>query len=371
MKNMMMSTTKPIRIGFDVDEVLLECSEPARIWANEKLGTNLKKNDLNVWGRCDGDFKKLQTVFRDETFVASQEPIEGAVEFIKRLSAVEGVEIYFITAVPVEMTKARSLSLVRHFPWVPTENYILTSSKHVAHFDIFVDDAEHNLFSNESKYPIVKRERWNENITGMLSYQTFEELWSLIEIICKKEGLKKVNKINTPSILAIIGPTGSDKNKLANELCKRGMSRPWVYTNSHYDLSSESYKYYSYRTDEEIREEEDFFMTTVYGKNFYGVKYKNIKTLLDRHDNLVMVVDMRGYAALKTKFPTVSIYKDQTYEKCISNTLKKEMSDEEKTNRIMAIKRERRNMELCDYVLPASDDIEMLADMVMNTIRRY
>ena len=367
MKEKMLSTNRPIRIGFDIDEVLLECSKPAIEFANKHYGTNMKIEDLDSWGKSDGDFKRMQDVFKEESFVLSQEPIKGAKEFIEKLSRVAGMEIYFITAVPVELTSARSKSLMKHFPWVPTNHYILTSSKQVAYFDIFVDDAEHNLFMNKSKYPIVKREKWNASITGMLSYKTFDQLWILIETICKKEGLTNVKPINEPSVFAIIGPTGSGKNKLANELCKRGMFRPYTYTNSGYDMESESYKYYIYRTSDEI-EKEDLFMTTVYGKNIYGVKEKDIKNALDRGLNVVMVVDMCGYAALKAKFPTVSIFKDQIYEENIKNIFSKPMTNEEKTNRILSIKRERKNKDLCDYLLPAGEDISELADRVINTI---
>lgn len=367
MKKKLLSTSRPIRIGFDIDEVLLECSRPAIKWANKKYSTNLSVDDLNSWGKSDGDYAKMQLAFKEEEFVLSQEPIEGATEFIERLSNVVGVEIYFITAVPVELTSARSKSLMKHFPWVPTKNYILTSSKEVAYFDIFVDDAEHNLLVNGSKYTIVKREKWNENITGMLSYKTFNELWVLIETICKKEGLVQVKPIEEPSVFAIIGPTGSNKNDLANELCNRGMYRPITYTNAGYDTKNENYKYYSFRTNEEMSKE-NLFTTTVYGKNIYGIKEKEIRRALNRGKNVVMVVDMCGYAALKAKFPTISIYKDQDYEKNVQNILSKKMTDEEKTNRILAIKSERKNQYLCDYMLPASENISELADRVFNTI---
>lgn len=364
MKEKMLTTKKAIKIGFDIDEVLLECSRPAIEWANERLGANLKPEDLTSWGKSDGDYKKMQQVFKEEEFVLSQEPIAGAVEFIERLSNVVGVEIYFITAVPVELTSARSKSLMRHFPWVPTSNYILTSSKQVAYFDIFVDDAEHNLINNRSKYPIVKRERWNENLTGMLSYKTFDELWVLIQTICNSEGLKNVEPIKEPSVFAIVGPTGSGKNRLAAELCNHGMIRPKTYTNSNYDTKGEDYVLV---TDEEF-EKENFFMTTVYGTKRYGVKESEIKKALKRGKNVVMVVDMCGYAALKAKFPTVSVFKDEAKENNLRNILSKEMSEEEKINRILSIDKEKNNMYLCDYLLPAGEDIQKLAQRVINTI---
>lgn len=363
MKEKMLSTSKPIKIGFDIDEVLLECSKPAIDWANKKYGTNLTTEELNSWGKNDGDFKYMQEVFKDPDFVLSQKPISGAVEFIERLSNVVGIEIYFITAVPVELSTQRSQSLMKHFPWVHTKNYILTSSKDVAYFDIFVDDAEHNLFGNKSKYPIVKREKWNENITGMLSYKTFDELWVLITTICNKEGLMNTQNIPDPCVLAIIGPTGSQKVDLANELVKRGMVKPETFTNSKYDAQRNNYSYV------ENINTEDYFMATVYGKNIYAVKENSIKKALKRGKNVVMVVDMCGFAALKSKFPTISIFKDSRYEDNVKDILKRNIPDEEKTNRILSIRSEKRNMHLCDYLLPAGEEIRISADRIINTIK--
>lgn len=364
MKKKMLSTSRVIKIGFDIDEVLLECSKPAIEWANKRFGTNLSFDDLDSWGKSGDGYDKMQLAFKDENFVLSQEPIEGATEFIERLSNVIGVEIYFITAVPVELTSARSKSLMKNFPWVPTSNYILTSSKEVAYFDIFVDDAEHNLFKNKSKYPIVKRAKWNSNITGMLGYSSFEELWVLINSILRTEGVKNVNPISEPSVFAIIGPTGSGKNSLAEELCQYGMYRPKTYTNSEYDARN---KNYIYVPSNEFKKE-NFFMTTTYGKNVYGVPEANITNALSRGKNVVMVVDMCGYAALAARFPTVSIFKDESYENNVRNILQREMPDEEKANRIMSIKREKENMALCDYLLPQGEDVKTLAQRVINTI---
>ena len=364
-----LSCDKEVTIGLDCDDLLLECADLAIKCVNRDYGLNLDPDNLKHWGYREGDYAKMYDYFSSKDFVLSQKPIEGAQAFVERLSKIQGVKVYFITAVPISMMGIRGECLQRYFPWIPTRNFILSSSKEVAHFDIFVDDACHNIFANNSDYKIVRRRSWNENISGMLSYSSFDELWVIVESILKRKRVVIDNKIHIPSVFAIVGPTGAGKNEIADLLVEAGMERPRSYT-TRKDMDEK--KRYIYIEEEEftkLQNEGKFMETTVYGTHRFAIPDGEIASILRRGVNVVTVVDMCGVAALKSKYPTVAIYRDRKYEDLLRNILTRDYTVGEQINRIMALQSEQKNLRICDYLLPAEDSAEQAAQRVVNLIK--
>lgn len=364
------SCEETIRIGFDCDDLLLKCADYAIACVNRDYGLNLDAKNLTHWGYKEGDYEKMYQYFSSKDFVRSQPPLEGAQAFIERVSKIPGVKIYFITAVPIEVMGIRGECLRRYFPWVDEKNYILSSSKDVVKFDIFVDDAPHNIFANTSEYVIVRRQAWNENISGMLSYYSFDELWAIVSGILQKKHVVIDPKIDDPTVFAIVGPSGAGKNEVADLLCKAGMKRPHSYTTKK-DLEGKG-DHYVYISEEEFKklhEEGKFFEATVYGTNRFAILDGEISAILKRGVNVVTVVDMCGVAALKAKYPTVAIYKDRRYEDILTNIIQRDYDVKEKVNRIMALQSEQKNVRICDYMIPASDTPEQAAQRIINLAR--
>lgn len=365
-----LSCDKEVTIGLDCDDLVLECADLAIQCVNRDYNLNLDPDGLKAWGYREGDYEKMYQYFQSEDFVRSQPPIAGAQAFIERLSKVQGVKIYFITAVPVEMMGIRGECLKQYFPWVPERNFILSSAKEVAHFDIFVDDNANHIFANESDYKIVRRRSWNENIAGMLSYSTFDELWSIIAAILKRKRVVIEDRITIPSVFAIVGPSGAGKNEIADLLCEAGMERPRSYTTKE-DISNDN-KRYVHVTEEEFmqyKKEGKFFEATVYGTHKFGIPSGEIEQILRRGVNVVTAVDMCGVAALKSQFPTVAIYRDRKYEEILRNILTRNYAIDEQINRLMALPSEQNNIRICDYLLPPEDTSEQAAQRILNLIR--
>lgn len=365
-----LSCEKKISIAFDCDDLLFECIEPALERTNRLYNLNLTEDKMTHWGYDEGDYAKVYECFNDPEFVANQKPLKGARPFIKELSKIPGVVIYFITAVPSAMMAIRAESLAKHFPTIDQKNFILSSSKHVASFDIFVDDAPHNVFNNNSEYVIVKRKSWNQNITGMLSYSNFDELWVIITSILKKKHIEIDHHIEIPSVFALIGPSGGEKNKIARLLCKAGMERPISYTTrKKAEDNEDNYHFISNKEFEILKKQGFFFETTVYGKNKFGLPNNAISDILSKGKNAVTVVDMCGMAALKARYPTIAIYVDKRYEVLLRNILVREYELEEQINRIIALQSERNNRKICDYLLSKEDSIEESAQRIINLFR--
>ena len=78
---------------------------------------------------------------------------------------------------------------------------------------------------------------------------------------------------------------------------------------------------------------------------------------------------MCGVAALKSKYPTVAIYRDRKYEDLLRNILTRDYTVGEQINRIMALQSEQKNLRICDYLLPAEDSAEQAAQRVVNLIK--
>lgn len=375
LKNIIASDDKPLRccrpitIGIDIDDVLQYCMAYAIKWLEKNNGIKgLSIEECKQFGSNKGDYAKVVDLFALPDFVGSQPMIYGARDFIKKLLSIPGVTVYFITAVPTEVKSVREQALREMFPEVPAKNIILTSSKNVAHFDIFIDDAPHNIFANLSDFRLVKRQPWNANITGMASFETFDQAYELIKMRLEYLGVKTEDvAVPSPAVYALVGPTGAHKNDIAKLLVNAGMARPTGYTTRTVDSDEESF--YTHIDEQEFisrRDNGEFFVTTMYGRRRFALPEGEVRTLLEDGKNVVIPVDLCGYATLKSKFPTVGIYVDRRKEELLSVIVERDYSLEEKTNRIMSLETEQENRSLCDYMLPPSDSVEQAAQRVIN-----
>ena len=67
-------------------------------------------------------------------------------------------------------------------------------------------------------------------------------------------------------------------------------------------------------------------------------------------------MDICGAMALKTHFQNViTVYIGREKRDLLTSVLEKEISTEEKVTRLMAIEREKKNADICDYVVRFSD----------------
>ncbi|MCD8157202.1 MAG: guanylate kinase, partial [Clostridiales bacterium] len=103
--------------------------------------------------------------------------------------------------------------------------------------------------------------------------------------------------------------------------------------------------------EEFIRERASFIETTMYAGYAYGTKTADISALMAQNRYIVMPIDLSGAIAMKRHYPTIIIFCKCSRERMIGSILEKEMTNREKTLRLMSLENELKNAALCDYVV--------------------
>jgi len=205
-------------VALDVDDVLMPCVSLACKMVNEKYGTNLQESDITQWEVGETEYgEKLQEFFQDPEFYKHQVPYEGSQEFVRKLS--RKMEIFIVTAVPANVISTRIAQIKKYFPQIETENIIPASRKDVINVDFALDDRSHNILTSNAKYPVLFRRPWNQNITGVLSVQSYDEFLNIIDCV-KTSYAEPFIGFSRPTVLALVGPSGSGKTTILDELIK-------------------------------------------------------------------------------------------------------------------------------------------------------
>jgi guanylate kinase len=260
----------------------------------------------------------------------------------------EIADVYFITAAYPQFMGIRARQILEAFPEFPPENIILGNAKNLVQFDIILDDAIHNVLETPATYPVLMRKPWNWKMTGLLSVNHMTEFVSLVKQIIRSSQSKNT-KLAGPSVLALVGPSGSGKSQITGDLCRDArFVSPKTYCTKHSDK-------HHYLTEEEF-ESQHFFERTMYAGIKYGTKKEDIQSVLDDGRYAVMPLDMCGAIAMKRHFPTAIIYVARDKEYLIRDIIEENFPVEEKTLRILSIDAEKRNREICDYVVDNTDD---------------
>lgn len=330
------------KIGLDWDDVIAPFNDEAIAMANEKYNFDppLTLEDITSWentGRA-GVIKEFYQM--DELYHRQIVP-EKTKRCIRQLMKI--ADVYIVTAAYPKFMGIRAKQILEEFPEIPESNIILGKAKNLVHFDILLDDAIHNVLESPATYPVLMRKPWNWKMTGLLSVNNMNEFVLLVKQIMNA-AMHKTPEIKEPSVLALVGPSGSGKTHVARDLCNdpRFVS-PKTYctkpSDKHYYLPKEEF------------DKQDFFENTRYAGIQYGTKKEDIQAVLDEGLYAVMPLDMCGAIAMKRHFPTTIIYISREKEALIRDIIEEDYSLDEKTLRILSLDAEKRNREICDYVI--------------------
>lgn len=357
---------KQLKIGVDVDDVLLSCVPYALERENKKHSPKdaVKIEEITAWGVMGKRSDCIFNQFNKADFFQTQPTLPGAEEFLLNLMSFG--EVFIITAVEPEYMGYRINRLLELFPFFPKENIIMGKNKSLFHIDILIDDGAHNICDSIAEYPILLRKPWNRHMTGLLSCNCYEECIQYIKTITKP---KENPYLDKSSILCLIGPSGSHKNDLAiglkekyeYSILKRYTTNPEK-QNGNQDLYEV--------VDKKTFYKKATFEKTCYGKWDYGIDSSQVlDTLTNSKGPLVAVVDICGAISLRSKLPfmnVVFVYCKEKKEHIYASILTKSCSEEEKINRLLAYDSEKRNELLCDVsvitteVSEAVDEIHKL-----------
>lgn len=356
-----------LSVALDVDDLLLECVPYAIRLANEKYKFNppLTIHEVDRWGRTGTRADVIFEFMDNSDFIASQPPVAGAQEFVKKLSQM--AEIFVSTAIWPEYMSQRHKRILEVFPEIPRDHILMGSRKDKIDVDILFDDGMHNILNSTATYPILMRRPWNRQATGVLAVNTYDEFLKLVETIANSYSVKKEQfSTSNPSVIVLVGPSGSGKNEIAGELLKQCdcFEKLTSYTT---DASVKNSNKYHFVTNDQFRAMADngeFFESTTYAEHSYGSRKGDVENILKSGKHVLTVMDICGAMALKTLFPHVmTIYVKRDKKDIITAILNKECTTEDKANRLLAISSESRNAKVCDYTVKFENTLQAVKEI--------
>ena len=332
------------KIGLDWDDVISPFVRHAAAVHNmdHPNGLQIKEDDIKSWGK-DGSpaIEAIYPYYNDERSYNMQTVTKEAVEFIRKLQEI--ADVYIVTAVGPQFMSLRAKQIFQSIPDFPADHILMGAAKHLVKLDIHLDDGPHNILKSGATYPVLFRKPWNQKLSGVLAVNTYDEFLTLVEQIQK--GIIEKNTIpKDPCVYAIVGPSGSRKRMLANELkrikgCKESVN---------YCIDCINTNILSLNTvlkGESITD-------TIYAGHRYTMSKSFIQETLSQGKSITAVVDMCGAMALKKEFPTVLIFCRRSRESMIAEVLDDLMNGtlckEEANLRLLSMEQVIKNEILCD-----------------------
>ncbi len=341
--------------ALDVDDLLMECIPYAVRLANEKYKFDppLTIYEFDKWGKLGTRADAVFEFFDDPEFFKNQPVIDGAKEFVKKLSKM--TEVFICTSIVPKFMGIRAQRIMEEFPEIPPEHIYMGSRKDKLNVDILFDDGMHNVFNSNAAYPILMRRPWNRYATGMLAVNNYDEFLKLVEVITTSYSNYK-DESDKPDIIVLVGPSGSGKNDVAKELLTKveKLQKLKSYTTKDLEETGDDdwFNYVSNQKFFKMMEEGEFFESTMYAGHGYGSKKIDVEKILTDKKIVLAAMDICGAMSLKTNFKSViTIYIKRDKRELLSSILNKQCSNEDKVNRIVSIDDERRNEEICDFVI--------------------
>ena len=347
--------------ALDIDDLLMECIPYAIRLANEKYQFDppLSIYEVDRWGRLGTRADVIFEFFRDPEFFRTQPVIQGAKEFVRKLSQM--TEVFVSTSVYPEFMSIRAQRIMEEFPEIPADHIYMGSRKDKIDVDILFDDGMHNVFRSNAAYPILMRRPWNQDATGILAVNTYDEFLKLVQIIAESYNPSpKRHAPEEPGILVLVGPSGSGKAEVAKQILQQTdlFEKLISYsTDATVGLQGgEWYHYISLEAFREMRDSGELFESTMYAGHCYGSCKQDVETILAKGKHVLTVMDICGAMALKTHFPNVTtVYVKRDKPKLLAALLEKNLSTDEKVSRLLSLEAEQRNADVCDYTVPVQD----------------
>ena len=343
--------------ALDVDDILMECTSYAIRLANEKYKFDppMTIYEKQSWGKVGKRIDSIYPYFSDAEFYRTQPVYEGAKEFVRKLT--EMTEVFICTAVPPEFMGIRAQRIMEEFPEIPADHIYMGARKDNIHTDILFDDALHNILTSNAKYPVLMRRPWNEEATGMLAVNHYDEFLKIVEIIAESySAMPSAQSFNDPDIVVLVGPSSSGKSKIAAQYLaeNQGFEKLPSYTTKD-PTAVEANKWYNYVSLEEFRnmcERGDLLESTMYAGHGYGSKKEDVDRILSSGKRVLTTMDICGAMALKTQYKNVTtVFVKRDKKAVMANIIRKNSSVEDKVNRLAALEYVDKNAALCDYVI--------------------
>ena len=350
-----------LSIALDIDDVLMECIPYAIRLANEKYKFDppLTIYEVDRWGALGTRADVIFEFFQDPEFFRTQPVIKGARQMVKKLSKM--AELFVSTSVYPQFMSIRAQRIMEEFPEIPADHIYMGSRKDKIDVDILFDDGMHNVTRSHAAYPILLRRPWNQDATGVLAVNNYNEFLKLVEVISDSYSIRSTARDpKEPGIIVLVGPSGSGKSEVAKKLIrkKKCLEKLISYTTDA-SVGLQGDDWYHYITLDAFRkmvERDEMFESTMYAGHSYGSRKADVEQILSSGKHVLTVMDICGAMALKTHFPKVTtIYIRREKRELLTDLLQKNLQTEEKVSRLMSLEAEMRNADICDYTVDMTD----------------
>lgn len=347
--------------ALDIDDLLMECIPYAIRLANEKYRFDppLTIYEVDHWGKLGTRADVIFEFYEDPEFYRNQPVIKGAKEFVRKLSQM--TEVFVSTATYPQFMSLRAQRIMEEFPEIPPDHILMGSRKDKIDVDILFDDGMHNVSRSNAAYPILMRRPWNQDATGILAVNTYDEFLKLVEVIAESYhlGARKA-ATDQPGIVVLVGPSGSGKAQVAKAMLKKSRKFEKLIsytTDATVGLQGgEWYHYISVEAFREMIEKGEMFESTMYAGHHYGSCKEDVQRILEKGKHVLTVMDICGAMSLKTHFPNVTtVYVRREKRLLLEDLLQKPLSLDEKVSRIMALEAEQKNADICDFIVDMDD----------------
>ncbi len=346
-----------LSVALDIDDVLMECIPYAIRLANKKynFAPPLSIYEVDRWGKLGTRADVIFEIFQDPEFYRTQPVMKGAKELVKKLCRM--TEVFVSTSVYPQFMGIRAQRIMELFPQIPADHIYMGSRKDKIDVDILFDDGMHNVTRANAAYPILLRRPWNQDATGVLAVNNYEEFLKLVEVISQSYSVRAdAPEMTEPGIVVLVGPSGSGKSEVAKKLTKKCKSIEKLIsytTDASVGLQGgEWYHYITLEAFREMYEKGELFESTRYAGHSYGSRKEDVQEILSRGKHVLTVMDICGAMALKTHFANVTtIYIRRDRRELLTDLIQKQLSVEEKVSRLLALEAEMGNARICDYTV--------------------
>ena len=355
--------------ALDIDDLLMECTSYAIRLANDKYKFDppMTLYEKDRWGKIGTRIDSIYPYFNDPEFYRTQPVYEGAKEFVRKLSRM--TEVFVCTAVPPQFMGIRAQRIMEEFPEIPADHIYMGARKDNIHTDILFDDAMHNILNSSAKYPVLMRRPWNQEATGMLAVNHYDEFLKIVEIIAESYSASPTQRDPAKSdIVVLVGPSSTGKSKLAARFLSENdnfLKLPSYTTKD--PTALEENEWYNYVSVEDFRamcSSGEMFQSTMYAGHGYGSKKADVERILEGGKRVLTTMDICGAMSLKTHFKNVTtIYIKREKRALMANIIRKNSTVEDKVNRLVALEYVDKNAALCDYLISFDEYDEALAKL--------
>lgn len=364
-----MSKKYKLSVALDIDDLLMECTSYAIALANEKYGFDppMTIYEKDNWGKQGTRADSIYPYFNDPEFYRTQPVYEGAKEFVRNLCQL--TEVFVCTAVPPQFMGIRAQRILEEFPEIPADHIYMGARKENIHTDILFDDALHNILNSSAKHPILMRRPWNQEATGMLAVNNYDEFLKLVEVIAEsRSAVIQVKAPEDPDVVVLVGPSCSGKSKIATRFLENNPNFEKLVSYTTKDptavVENQWYNYVSLEDFRSMCESGEFLESTMYAGHGYGSKRRDVEDILARGKRVLTTMDICGAMALKTYYKNVTaIYIKREKKALMASILRKNSSIEDKVNRLSAIDYEEQNAALCDQIIHFQDYDDAVAEL--------